>query len=167
MASAPTALIFAANQRNFTPGTYSATVEIASSAPGVTLRTITVRLTVVSPSPAIGMGANAISFSGTQGGADPAEQQVGVTNAGGGALTGLAAAIDYQTGQPTGWLTATLSGTDAPAQLTLRAATGTLAAGNYTANVRVTSGLAQNSPQTVAVTFAVGAVQSLLALSQS
>jgi fibronectin type 3 domain-containing protein len=163
-ASAPTALIFAANQRNFTPGTYSATVDIASSAPGVATRSITVRLTVVAPAPAIGLGANTIYFSATQGGADPAEQLGGVTNAGGGSLTGLATPINYQTGQPTGWLTATLSGTSAPAQVTLRATTGTLPSGNYTANVRVTSALAQNSPQTVAVTFAV---QNALALSTS
>jgi fibronectin type 3 domain-containing protein len=163
-ASAPTALIFAANQRNLTPGTYSATVDVTSSAPGVATRSIIVRLTVVAPAPAIGLGANTISFSATQGGADPGEQTVGVTNAGGGSLTGLGTTIDYQTGQPTGWLTATLTATSAPTQVTLRATTGTLSSGNYTANVRVTSALAQNSPQTVAVTFVV---QNMLALSPS
>ncbi len=163
--SAPTALILSANQRNFTPGTYNATVDIASTKPGVTTRSVAVRLTVLAPFPAIGLGANTISFDAFQGGTDPAQQQVGVTNAGGGSLSDLATTIDYQSGQPTGWLTATLSGTSAPAQLVLRAATANTPAGNYTANVRVTSAVAQNSPQTIAVNFAVNAVQNRLALN--
>ena len=119
--TAPTVLVLAANQRNFAPGTYNATVDIASSVPGVATRSLTVRLTVLTSAPAIGLGANTITFNAAQGSADPAEQQVGLTNAGGGSLTNLAATIEYQE-QRTGWLTATLSGTTAPAQLILRAA---------------------------------------------
>jgi fibronectin type 3 domain-containing protein len=164
--SAPTALILVANQGNFAPGTYNATVDVASSTPGVATRSVTVRFAVVAPAPAIGLGAITVAFSAAQGGANSAAQQVGVTNAGGGSLTGLATTIDYQAGQPTGWLTASLSGTTAPAQLTLQASPSNTPAGNYTANVRVTSPVAQNNPQTVTVNFAVAPAQATLALSQ-
>jgi PKD repeat protein len=85
---------------------------------------------------------------------------VNVTNAGGGTLSALAVGdIQYGHKQPTGWLQAGLAGTTAPTTLTLGAATGTLAAGTYTATVQVSSSAAgvTNSPQVVAVTFVVGA----------
>ena len=63
--------------------------------------------------------------------------------------------ITYGASQPTGWLTASLGGTTAPATLTLNASFAGLTAGTYTATVPVTSAVASNSPQTVAVTFVV------------
>ena len=52
-----------------------------------------------------------------------------------------------------GWLTATLSGTDAPATLTLTENKGSLTAGNYSATISIASSVATNSPQRVTVTL--------------
>ncbi|MGH7672148.1 MAG: fibronectin type III domain-containing protein [Gemmatimonadales bacterium] len=108
--------------------------------------------------PLIDLTSVSVTFGGTQGGADPAAQTVSVTNGGGGTLSGLAVGtIAYGTGQPTGWLSATLDQTAAPAVLTLQATTGTLPPASYTAVVPVTSAVAANSPQNVSVTFTVAA----------
>jgi hypothetical protein len=80
---------------------------------------------------------------------------VSVTNAGGGTLSGLGVSVTYAAGQPTGWLAATLGASNAPTNITLTAATGSLTAGSYSATVSVSSGVASNSPQDITVTFTV------------
>jgi hypothetical protein len=108
--------------------------------------------------PKISLSPASVSFSAQQGGASPSPASVGVTNGGSGTLSGIAlGAVTYGAGQPTGWLTATLSGATAPTTLTLTPTVGALAAGTYTATVPVTSTAAgvTNSPQQLAVTFVV------------
>ena len=63
--------------------------------------------------------------------------------------------VTYPAGQPTGWLTASLSGTTAPATLTPAAGTVGLTAGSYTATVTVRSSVAGVPEKTVQVTFDV------------
>jgi hypothetical protein len=72
------------------------------------------------------------------------------------ALTGLALGNITYVGPP-GWLTVTLSGTDAPATLTLSANRGSLAPGSYRATVPITSNVATNSPQSVTVALTLSA----------
>ena len=70
-----------------------------------------------------------------------------MANAGTGTLSGLVVGtITYGASQPTGWLTAALGGTAAPATLTLTVAKGALPQGLYTATVPITSTTAGNSP---------------------
>jgi predicted phage tail protein len=107
--------------------------------------------------PAIGLSPTSVSFNATAGGGNPANQTINVANSGTGTLDGLGTSVSYASGQPTGWLNANLSGTTAPATISLQASTGSLAAGTYNATVSVTAGVASNSPQTVSVTFTVAA----------
>lgn len=101
----------------------------------------------------IALSPTSVNFSSTQG-VNPDPQIVNVSNAGIGKISGLAVGtITYGSGQPTGWLAASLSATSAPTTLTLTATTGSLATGTYTATVPVISSVANNSPQTVSVTF--------------
>jgi K319-like protein len=106
---------------------------------------------------AIGLSQTTVTFNGFEGGGNPSSQAVNVTNSSGsGTLSGLeVGTITYGTGQPTGWLTATLNQTSAPATLRLEATTGSLTAGDHTAQVPVESRAAGNSPQTVSITFRV------------
>src|SRR5439155_3562155 len=84
--------------------------------------TVSVTFVVSPPAPASDLSPTSVSFGATPGGANPAPQTVSITNGGGGTLSGLAVEpISYGTGQPTGWLSATLSGSTAPATLTLSA----------------------------------------------
>jgi hypothetical protein len=109
--------------------------------------------------PAIALSALTASFSATTPGADPAAQNVQVTNSGGGTLNGLTASVSYGAGQPTGWLAAAWNSTTAPATLTLQPGLGTLAPGSYAATVSVSSSVAANSPQSISVAFVVTALQ--------
>lgn len=67
-------------------------------------------------------------------------------------LTGLALGNITYSGTP-GWLTATISGPDAPATLTLSESKVSLTPGTYTASLPITSRVATNSPQNVVVTL--------------
>src|SRR5688572_1489276 len=165
--TAPTTLVLSANQSGRALGTYTATVSVASAAASNSPISVTVRLTVLAPQPAIALGATTVAFAAAQGAGDPASQNIAVTNAGGGALTGLTATTDYTSGQPTGWLSATLADASAPTTLALRATTGSLPQGVYTATVQVTSPVAQNNPQTITVTFTVGATLPAIGVNPS
>lgn len=88
-------------------------------------------------------------------------QAVAITNGGQGALTGLSRTIEFGSGEPAGWLTATLSGSAAPATLLLEASAASLAAGVYGATIGVSAAVAPFGPQLVAVTFTVTAPPSI------
>jgi hypothetical protein len=89
---------------------------------------------------------------------NPVAQTVTVSSVNGTVIPNLGvSAIEYTAGQPTGWLTAALSGTSTPSTLTLNATVGSLAAGTYTANVPITAATATNSPLKIPVTFVVPA----------
>lgn len=104
---------------------------------------------------AIVLSGSAVTFEAEEGGEDPPGQEIEVSNGGDEALTDLASDVEYAGGQPTGWLTTSLTATTAPATLTLDAGVGSLAAGSYEATVSVRSSTATNTPQTVNVTFDV------------
>ena len=152
-ATAPATLTLTAAKGALGPGTYTATVPVTSPVAGNSPQTVTVTFTIA-PLPLIGLAPASVTFVDTLATADPAAQTVAVTNAGTGTLSGLAVGtISYGSGS--GWLTATLNQSTAPATLTLSVAKGALAAGTYTATVPVTSAAAGNSPQSVAVTFTI------------
>jgi hypothetical protein len=157
--AAPSTLTLTAATGSLAAGTYTASVAVTSPAAGNSPQPVAVTFTVAPPAaaPLIALATTTISFAGTLGVTDPAPQTVAITNGGTGSLTGLAASITYTAGQPTGWLSATVDRTRAPSTLTLAATTGSLVAGTYTATVNVTSPVASNSPQMVAVTFVVTA----------
>jgi len=113
--------------------------------------------------PTISRTPATLTFTGNAGGASPAAQTVAVTNSGTGTLSSLAiGTITYGIEQPGGWLTAGLNVTTAPATVTVTPATGSIAAGTYTATVPVTSTAAgiTNSPQNISVTFTISATSA-------
>ena len=113
--------------------------------------------------PAIVVSPANATFQATANGANPASAAIAITNGGSGTLGTLSTSTAYSGGQPTGWLTATLSGTTAPSTLTLTAATGALSAGTYNATVTIAAPAAGNTPQAVAVTFIVGLAPAIAA----
>jgi hypothetical protein len=145
------------------PGQYDLTVR--GTATGFADRTVTLAL-FVSATPQISLSPASLTFTATQGGANPASQAVTITNSGDGTLSGLnIGSISYGPGAAD-WLQApVLSNTTAPATLTLQPVTGSLAAGTYTATVPVQSAVASNSPQSVTVTFTVTAPAPAIGLT--
>jgi hypothetical protein len=125
--------------------------------------TATATVTVVTPA-VITLSAGSATFAGTPNAPDPAAQTIDITNTGGAALTGLALGATVYGAGASGWLTAALDQTDAPATLTLAASVAGLGVGSYTATVPVTAPRTSNSPQDVTVTFtvAVGAPTQMI-----
>ncbi|HWO87638.1 MAG TPA: Ig-like domain-containing protein [Gemmatimonadales bacterium] len=109
------------------------------------------------PPPLIGLSRTSLTFNDTLSTANPQAQTVEVTNSGGGVLSGLAVgAITYGSGA-SGWLSASLNNSTAPATLTVSASLAGLTAGTFTAQIPITASGVSNSPQTVSVTFNVTA----------
>jgi hypothetical protein len=106
------------------------------------------------PTPFIAVDTNAVSFSVPLG-ANPAPRAINVTNLGAQALTGMSVDVVYDSGQPLGWLSATLDKPDAPAVLTLAATSASMVEGTYHATVHVTGPGAPNSPLSIGVTLVI------------
>jgi hypothetical protein len=105
--------------------------------------------------PDIKVSHDGLEFTAQQGGAAPAAQEVMVTNAGGGTLSNLTVRVGYRDGEPTGWLTAELSGSTAPSTLRVKVDPGSLTPGVYTGSAHVESPAAGNEVESVDVTFTV------------
>ena len=150
------------------PGQYSATVMVSANNASNSPVSLPVVLTITTPDPAIGLNPSSRAFAITQGASSAPSQTVSVSNVGGGSLTGLARSIQYGSGA-SGWLSASLNRTSAPATLTLSLNTSvsSLGVGVYTANVRVTSPVAGNSPQTVSVSLIVGDAPAAIGLDST
>ncbi len=153
-ASTPSVLTLQAITGARPAGTYTATITLTSPDASNAPRTVLVAFTVSSP-PRLDVSATTIVFGADLAGASPAAQIVQITNGGGGALNGLSTSVQYASGA--GWLSAALNTTSAPASLTLQANPTGLAAGTYTATVRINAPGASNTPRDISVTLTVSA----------
>lgn len=120
-------------------------IDITATANG---HSATTSITVIAR-PAIGLPAATFNFSALAGGADPPPQVVAVSNTGGGTLDGLTATPSAT------WLTATLAATVGPTTLTLRATTGVMAPGTYSATVVISSSHSGVASRTIQVIFTI------------
>jgi hypothetical protein len=102
------------------PGTYTASVPVVSTVTGVVTRYILATFNYQA-GPVLEVSPTLVTVAGDAGGTSPAQQTVAIENVGVGTLSGLLAGpVEYGPGA-TGWLTATLSKTTAPADLRLQA----------------------------------------------
>ncbi|MEX2531365.1 MAG: invasin domain 3-containing protein [Gemmatimonadota bacterium] len=138
-------------------GRYHAEIRVQSTQSASSPQSVAVTFEVGAAAPEIQLSASAIGFVWEEDQPAPSAQLVQIANAGGGELDGIAASIRYTAGQATGWLTARLDRTVAPAELTLRAAPGALSTGAFDAVVDISSDRATNSPQELRVRLTVGA----------
>ena len=106
-----------------------------------------------SPVGSIVFSSTTVDFSAAEGGSNPYPRIVTVTSSGDGSPPVPTVQITFNSGS--GWLTATVTGAAEPYTITLNATVGSLAAGTYTADVTVDVLEADNSPQTIDVTFDV------------
>ncbi len=107
----------------------------------------------VSVNPAIGMSPTSLSFAATQGGANPANQTLSISNTGGGTLTWSAS--DNAT-----WLTLSPGSGTGNGLVTLTTATGSLAVGTHSGTVTLSGGTGV-TPVTVPVSFTVTAAPTI------
>lgn len=153
--TAPAQLTLAAHVSALPPGTYDATVHVLSGVANSGPQNVTVSLTITPATAAIGLSKTTVTVSAFAGGLDPGDIAVNISNTGTGTLTGLADTVTYGAGQPTGWLTTSLSSVAAPATLLIHAKPISLVPGTYDATIAITAPATANSPQTIGVVFVV------------
>jgi acid phosphatase type 7 len=150
---APATMTLTSNITGLSASTYDATIAIAANDAANSPLTIPVRFEVALPPPVrIVATPDSVLFSDSMTTPSPPPQTVSITADGILPLTGLSASIEYASGAA-GWLTASLSGTTAPATLTLTANNNGLNEATYRATVKVTSPEAGNSPFSIPITF--------------
>jgi Zn-dependent metalloprotease len=98
--------------------------------------------------PTIGVSPASLSFTATAGGANPASQNVNISNTGGGAL-------NWTASDNASWLTLSPTSGAAPSATTASVNITGLAAGTYNGTITVTATGATNSPVSVPVTLTV------------
>jgi hypothetical protein len=108
--------------------------------------------------PAIGVSPKNLSFTATQGGANPATQTLSMSNTGDGTLSWTAA-------DNASWLTLSPASGTGDGAVTLTVTTGALAAGNYSA--AVTLNATEADSVTVPVTFTVATASAPAAIGVS
>ena len=131
-----------------TAGTYTTDVTVAATGATGSPRTIPVTFTVDPPTPVLAVAPASLSFTATQGGANPPAQNATVTNTGGGNLS-------FTVADDAPWLSVTPASGSAPASLSVAPSIAGLALGTHTATVTVSAAGASGSPKTVAVTLTV------------
>ena len=150
---APATLTVTPSNSGLAVATYHATVVLtAANAPNSPLNLPITFDLAAAPVPSIVISPAAVTVADTIGTPPSASQALAITGNGPGTLTGLKATVDFGTG-PSGWLTATLSDTTAPATLTIRSTNTAMSASSYHATVNITAPGSPNSPQPVPVTF--------------
>ncbi|TVP56562.1 MAG: hypothetical protein EA351_07570 [Gemmatimonadales bacterium] len=154
--TAPSTLRLVADPGSLSPGRYQADVTVTGGGSGVTSATLRVVLEVDDAPPAIGVSPEAVGFASSEGQGAPGSQSVGVTNIGGGSLTGLELSIDYTAGGVSGWLTASLGSSSAPTELVLNVDPDGLEPGIYDAEVHVGSPVVEGEGSTVRVRYRFG-----------
>ena len=134
------------------------TASITLTAPGATNspQLILVTLTVMPPPPSVGHSPASLTFTGVEGGGNPAPQTLYLNNTGEGTLT-------WNADDDAPWLDlspafgTTTTETD---EVTLTVDTAGLGSNLYSASVTITAPGASNTPQQVPVTLVVTEVQS-------
>jgi hypothetical protein len=145
----PDTLIVTANPSGLSNGTYTGSIQIIS--PGVSNSPQVINVTFSVQEPTLTVSANSLSFNGQVGTANPAAQDITISNAGGGILSWTASSS-------VSWLTlgATSGGTviGSPRALSITPNIAGMQPGTYTGVITVASSNAvSGSPQTINVTL--------------
>ena len=132
-------------------GTYNGVVTL--SAPGATSVTVPVAFTItaavatVTPSATLAMSPSSLSYAATQGAANPANQNISLTNSGG--------TLNWTVSDDASWLAVSPASGSGSSTLTTSVNTAGLTAGTY--NGTITLSAAGTASKTVAVTLTVSA----------
>jgi hypothetical protein len=135
--------------RGMSPGTTT----VRASSQGVTGEASI----IVHPPPDMVLSRSRLTFEAVAGGGRTSSRSVGISKEGPGILEGIAVSVIYPSGEPTGWLEATLQGPVAPTSVSIRADPSDLPPGTHEGRVRVSAPATANAPRFVEVTFAVQA----------
>jgi hypothetical protein len=139
------------NPSGLSVGTYNAAITISATGATNTPQTVSVTLTVTAaPTPTIGYSPASLSFSSTQGGANPTNQSLSISNTGSGTLT-------WTVSDNATWLTLSPTSGTGNGSVVASVNISGLAAGTYRGTITISATGATNTPQTVPVTLTVSA----------
>lgn len=142
------------NAASLNPGTYEASITISAPNALNTPQTVPLTLTV-NPDPRIGLSATVLNITMLRG-ANPAERQVEVSNAGGGVLEWQATDNAVWMGlSPTSGSLGTIGGVGLAQTMTVSINATDLQDGLYQGTITVVDPDADNSPQTIAVNLTI------------
>ncbi|MFN7926147.1 MAG: malectin domain-containing carbohydrate-binding protein, partial [Bryobacteraceae bacterium] len=141
--SAPGTATATVNVAGLAAGPYSANITVTAAGANGSPKTIPVSLTLTAP-PVINAAPVSLTYTATQGGANPVAQVVNITNSGGGTLNWTAVS-----NQP--WLTLTPSANSVSAAVSIAG----LAPNTYNATITISAPGATNTPQTIPVSLTV------------
>jgi hypothetical protein len=148
--TAPTTLTLAYNTAGLTAGSYTATVTVSSTVPGVTSQAVSVTVNVQQPQ--IALSGTPVTRS-VNVGTNASGATIGVSNGGTGSLTGLAVGSPTYSAGASGWVSASINTSTAPATVTLTLNTsGIASAGTFTATIPVSSTVPGVTTQNITVT---------------
>jgi hypothetical protein len=130
-------------------GTYTTDITVTAPGAGGSPKTIPVTFTVAAPTPpALSVTPTSLSFSGTQGGSNPAAKTLTVANTGGGTMSWTAS-------DDASWMSVSPASGTNNGTVTVTPNISGLAAGTYTGTVTVDAGTATGSPASIPVTLTV------------
>jgi hypothetical protein len=140
------------NVKGLSEGTYKGKIIITDANASNSPKNVEVTLSVSQkPPPVISVTPASLSFSGKQGGANPASQSIRIKNSG-------EATLNYSITDDANWLSvnpASGSSTGQEMTHTVSVNIGGLGEGSYNGIITITDSNANNSPQTVGVTLTV------------
>ncbi len=129
------------NPTGLATGTYNGMISVAAA--GATSQSVSVALTVAA-APAIGASPAALSFTATQGAANPAPQTVTISNIGG--------TLSWNASETASWLTLSPASGSGAGTLTATVNTASLATGPHTTTITVAASGAPSRTINVALT---------------
>ena len=140
------------NVKNLSEGTYRGKITITDANASNSPESVEVTLTVSKkPPPVISVNPTSLSFSGKEGGSNPAPQYINIKNSG-------ESTLNYSISDNANWLNvspASGSSTGQEITHTVSVNIGGLGEGAYKGTITITDSNANNSPQTVGVTLAI------------
>jgi uncharacterized protein (TIGR03437 family) len=157
----PGSLTVSVNTAGLAAGNYSGKITVTSANASNSPQTVGVTFTV-NAAPALISSSPSLTFAYQTGGSTPPPENISITSSG--AALSLTAAVATSSGG--NWLAVSPTSGTTPATLSVSvvpAVISTLAAGNYSGTVTITSAQAGNSPLIVNVTLTVSALPSLTA----
>ena len=129
-------------------GTHTGTITLSATGASSVSIPVTLTVTAAPVPPAIGASPTSLTFAATQGGANPANQTLTISNTGGGTL-------NWSVSDSAAWLTASPTSGTGNGAVTLTATTSTLTASSYTGTVTIAATGATSV--IIPVTFVVAA----------
>lgn len=162
--TAPSTVSISVDSSPLAPGAYRGTVTVRATDASNSPQSVEVALTVQpAPGPVLGVSNQFLSFQGVQGGANPAAQTIGISNAGSGTLNWTATA-ETNVGGP--WLRLSATSGTVPATLTVSADITGIAQGTYQGQITVRNA-AGGEPRVISVVLTITRSQPILLPTQT